>query len=140
MSKFINEAAEKWLQELERTSVKQGKHYLCKDESYCCLGIACEVSAMTFEISTGVKFYSSPFSAKAEARLLPDTLIELLGLHGKCGQTKSNEALAVVEGINYTSVTELNDSGYFTFAEIAGIIRENARALFKPVDEKRVSC
>lgn len=33
-----------WVNELETTDRAQGTHYLRRDDSYCCLGIACEVA------------------------------------------------------------------------------------------------
>ena len=114
----MNENAKRWVEALRSGKFEQGQHALRKEDSFCCLGVACEIS--------GIGTWSGDLysvGGRSEANYLPKAVQSWLGLASRTG-----------EGVNcdgYITLTELNDNAGKSFAEIANIIEANAERLFK---------
>lgn len=129
MKEFVfTSVQEEWLTELETTNKKQGKQYLKIEVDsvyqYCCLGIACEMFDSKSLIRRTKK--SSYFSIHGFNSSLPLHIKEKLNFRTTLGETHPS---------NLKDVYKLNDSGEYTFKQIAKIIRENPEDYFNNNDK-----
>jgi hypothetical protein len=104
------EVKAKWIQALRSGKYKQGQAYLRKDDSYCCLGVLCDLneSRQWTPINHPVKKIYSPF---------PDEDHEVL--------PKNISEWANLTGFDQEELIELNDTDNYTFEQIADYIEEN---------------
>ena len=114
---------EEWLQALESGAYKQTKDHLKKDNGFCCLGIACEVSKKELnlkieedDVKLGIIYYSGRSST------LPVRVIKYFGFRDDIGKFDS-----MIDG--YSSLAEMNDEG-LSFKEIAKHVRGNVDKVF----------
>jgi len=94
------EIADEWVKELRSGKFKQGRGKLKRDDSYCCLGVLCEISKQEYKNDHGFLSYEIQTWA---------------GMHTNTGYLKGLD----------TSLIRLNDGMVFTFDKIADIIEEN---------------
>lgn len=111
------ENIEKWCVELETTDKQQGIGDLCRDNKFCCLGIACELFGA---VKTPGIYSDELVCYEKEIKLLPERIRNILGIDR--GGTLCTEV--IVGSRHIGTLYQLNDSGLFTFPEIARIIRE----------------
>jgi hypothetical protein len=115
-----------WLAALESGRYRQGKNrlHLLEDDSYCCLGVACDLFAKRF----GVERH--PFEDYERfdgiAGVLPVVLCDAIGLSSISGRVAIGDCLS-----------ERNDSGE-TFPQIAAFIRSMPPGLFTPEAEEQL--
>lgn len=121
---MLNPNAQKWVEALRSGKYEQGKNALCRDDKYCCLGVACEVA-----LQNGVVITKSTRNITAHNQTFVETLFNSswaylppevqnwLGL-------KNDRA-----SFNLTGLATMNDAGY-SFEEIADKIEEKASELF----------
>lgn len=116
----MNDNAKAWVAALRSGKYQQGRDYLCKDNRYCCLGVACEVLGIGKIIDgMGVATYLGDEPNDKDSGWLPRNAKEALGLRTYNGTL----------GDGATSLTLLNDNGA-TFNEIADIIESEPEGLF----------
>lgn len=117
---------------------KQATLKLRRDEGYCCLGVACDVSKLGkwekgeywhYVINDGVEVLES------EMNLLPKTVAESLDI--KEGGLFRYYYPNGREFMQW-SLTELNDSYQFTFSQIADILESECLVFLKPGDDDTV--
>jgi len=118
MNQPLTDAQETWIQALESGEYNQGTGALHKQDSFCCLGVACdlykkELSVEHREGFTTVMYDGSLVSA-------PHHVVKQLKLHSKWGTSKNK-----VEG----TLSTLNDDGS-SFAEIAAMLRADPEDYF----------
>lgn len=114
------EARRFWVEALESGEYQQGKHMLCVDDTYCPLGLACEVyqkyegGLSVLKLSTGLTTYNG------YSITLPDLVQLWLGMSDSMGSY-------------YDPMSNLMDDNDFgkSFQEIAQIIRSKPEGLFK---------
>ena len=146
MTTYINEFAEKWLQELETTDRKQGKGYLCSDKGFCCLGVAYDMEDVDYKIEnktspmSGTRRYKDPTNKTMEeaTMVLGNRMQKELGLKYPEGSVDDEDLTIPKDLISreyHESIATANDSGDYNFKEMAAIIRHNAHLLFVPVEE-----
>lgn len=117
--------------ELKTTNLPQAKSMLQSCEGYCCLGIFCLVAERH-----GIKVHKD-----ADGRLIGNTLhsqpevLKWTGLDSFQGIFKAEKGKPM--GLKESeldddtlALAELNDSGRYTFKELAEIIELNANKLF----------
>lgn len=120
----LNPNAKLWVEALESGKYKQGRHYLHRDDFYCCLGVACELAikaGIKLDVvtkSNGVYCYNS-----GEASL-PFAVRDWLGLKSIYGQFSDPD-----KKFQIPYLTKLNDCG-MPFNEIAQVIRAKPQDLF----------
>lgn len=105
---------------------KQGKHYLSRNGKNCCLGVLCELAPknLNLEIDILKTDYTSEKNVKyfdGNKQYLPDKVVEWAGMSSDDGFFDS-ELLG-------TTLAEMNDSGKWSFTEIADFIEENYKQL-----------
>ncbi len=135
MSYKFTKLQEKWLKALESGKYKATKNYLCTriDDGvgYCCLGVACEVAGIPKLALTSrgdiIKF-------DEEVSRLPDYLAAKLKMYSN-GRL---HVIASIDGVNYTSLTEMNDNGFLTHPQIAAYIRANPENVFENENKTEV--
>jgi hypothetical protein len=123
----FNNFQKRWLAALRSGRYEQGKGFLQKGNQYCCLGVACDIFADRFDIS---KIKDGDITLYNHSRQrLPPQLIAALGLR---------DAIGMFSGpIQYgdcvlQALAGMNDSGKFTFAEIADFIEQHPTTVFNP--------
>lgn len=131
-----------WLKDLETTKTRQMKSRLTRVDpqsgrpiGHCCLGRACIVFRIPFNKSA-VDIDHKPCRAyqhqiDGEGRppataFLPQSLVKLLKLRDSDGDCEPSS-----DNAGYRSLASMNDSGAFTFKQIAKFIRKHPRAVFK---------
>ena len=138
----MNKIQEKWLTALESGKHKQGNGHLCKNNKYCCLGVACEVLGLKKEYNEGIIIY---FSREIKEDLqdsnftyLPDGIAKEIGLINSSGTMESSQYSDLFYEALYeegykedqkNSLVKYNDSGA-TFEQIAYAIRKVPQAVF----------
>lgn len=104
-----------WIAALRSGDYKQAKGALRRGDSFCCLGVACEVAArhgVTERVKNG---YKDPQGYYPAATSLPVAVRDWLGLKGTSG--------GLVESLGGgRSLDALNDSGRWTFEQLADLI------------------
>lgn len=114
----MNDNAKAWVAALRSGEYSQGKHALRTDEGFCCLGVACDISGLG-EWNERLGFeWEQDGEGYEEQSLLPNHVMEWLGLTSHDGTIN-----------DMTTLASKNDKGW-TFAEIADVIEENAGELF----------
>ena len=127
---MLNENAKKWVAALRSGEFKQGVRQLRgKDDSYCCLGVACELAAREgvippaeFIEAKQIYFYD------ACGYFLPVDVIKWLGLETRDGRFAVRNSDDSYEYPNFLSIK--NDNR-IPFAEIADIIESEPKGLFR---------
>lgn len=109
---MLTEPQKKWIEALRSGKYKQGKGFLKYKNTYCCLGVACEIfkdELALEEIGVSVKSFDKNSST------CPEKVIKHLDLYSKTG-CKNNFL---------TTLTTLNDNG-MSFQEIANELETGA--------------
>lgn len=124
------EQFDEWLDALRSGDFKQGYQCLKRmdggEQSHCCLGVLCEV--MEYEQIVGTNYVTYLYDGKEASETLPignGTDFSTVGFLPKCYNWSSEQQQKfdkVSKSGSSVSLTELNDSGEFTFKEIAEII------------------
>ena len=128
-----------WIRALRSKLYKQGESYLRqdtadkKDQEYCCLGVACNISGLgkwnRFTVTEGLYEYTVEGKegveeiTQAASSTLPQAVADWLGLAASRGDM-------VLNGVS-TSLSILNDTDKLEFPEIAGIIEKEPGGLIK---------
>lgn len=127
------EARAAWVEALRSGVYKQGKNYLHEGDTYCCLGVACDLYRR-YESGPGWRDEDTDedgFPANSymgEAGVLPATVRDWLGLGDECG-------CHVVSKVQGRSLSGLNDQGN-TFEEIADVIEAAPDGLFTTKEDQ----
>lgn len=114
MSK-LNPNAQKWVDALRSGKYRQARNFLRSDDSFCCLGVACEIS--------GLGAWSEDAYLINEwggNKLLPGQVQKWLGLKDSVG--------CIVDNGEDTHLAWMNDHGS-TFEQIADLIEAHAEEL-----------
>jgi hypothetical protein len=111
------EIKERWIEALESGRYEQGAGYLHEGESFCCLGVLCDIVkeeiGLKIRVETqenGVELYYYD----GEEAGLPESVIEYTGV----------DAIGKIPRATFGSLATMNDSGS-SFTEIARVIRQN---------------
>lgn len=109
--------AVKWVKALRSGKYKKGRFQLRRnDNSYCCLGVLCEVlkiPAVKDELS---------YTYLDNNAILPDVAVELAGMRSNCGELKTRYRDA-------KDLATLNDRNTRSFRMIANCIEKNWKDL-----------
>ena len=109
------EIADKWVEALRSGKYKQTSGFLCRvfpdgKESYCCLGVLCDILGTPNEITklANAKAYDGKYN------YLPESVVE------KCDLKTSRGVIAHMS----SNLSQINDRGE-SFTTIADIIEKN---------------
>ena len=115
----MNKNAKKWLKSLRSGEYDQGKGRLRTEDSFCCLGVACDISGLgRWE---GDIFYTE--GDYFHIVYLPEAVMSWLGITTRSGKF-FNEDKDII-----WSLSDTNDEGK-SFAEIADLIEKHQDDLF----------
>jgi hypothetical protein len=117
--KKLTKSQQKWVDALRSGNYKQGWNYLRQGDRYCCLGVGCEVLELKRGEVKGGACYAYG-ADRGDVSLSPIELREELKIDG----SGSFKTAVIKKGIEHLTLTALNDSGNFTFLQIADIIEE----------------
>jgi len=121
-----------WCEALESGEYKQAKNTLCKivndKASFCCLGVGCKIASIDIPMAEKINVSINS--------LPPIEFVKWLGIIPEQKEIKWEglEALSCVDNVyriyvNGQALHRLNDSGGYTFEEIAKFIRESLNIL-----------
>lgn len=141
---FTSEQLE-WLDALESGKYEQGKTFLNKNNKFCCLGVACDLFAeklgLVIENDDGIIGYANKVEDQSQrwesdytSTTLPKPIMELLKIRDNCGEFINKTVIASKNDygtMSYGSLAGMNDSGNFSFKDIAEYIRNNPENVFK---------
>ena len=119
----MNENVQAWVEALRSGDYAQGTGYLRRrDDTYCCLGVACELAVNAGVIPAPTLGNATYFYGKSgDYAGLPDEVREWLGIEGALGQYTENGCGTLAHD---------NDNGV-TFEDIAAFIENNFERLVK---------
>lgn len=123
----MNDNAKKWIEALRSGLYPQTTNYLHTDDGYCCLGVACELYEKevgglnphpvseddAFDQELDFHFRYDAIVYDGQTIVLPDKVVEWLGLLNSSGSNKSSSFCLTAE----------NDDGT-PFEKIADLIEE----------------
>lgn len=111
------EIKEKWVDALRSGNYKQGKSKLRNaDNTFCCLGVLCDV----VNPKPWQQYSDNSWSYQSNVEILPSDLYLAAGI--TC--TGDLKKLVHVGSTTYLTLAQMNDSGNFSFQQIADIIEE----------------
>lgn len=121
----LEEHRKAWIAALRSGNYKQGTQYLRRvDDTYCCLGVACEISGLVTPIrdahicyTYGQDFYNVS---------LPPSVRNYYGFRSGGGEPSGNKSLK--------QLWELNDLNNFSFEQIANHVEANWHEYFTNKD------
>ena len=121
---MLTDFQKKWVAALRSGTYSQGTGFLCRNDAYCCLGVACEVAAIPSRKydPTCVGSYKTFEGMRVGIEL--ESYQEMLGIKDALGSFIVNEVAAKITGAQIGKTTHLaflNDHGC-TFDQIADII------------------
>lgn len=120
-----------WLEALESGKYEQGRHLLKKGQSYCCLGVLCELDGLKYNDGDGFFEYNGANSNQ----FLPGDYASSIGLRSHMGEFASMVEYRDAEGLHccVKALTEANDSAGWSFKDIAAYIRHDPHNVFTKV-------
>ncbi len=128
----FTELQEKCIRDLETTDAPQAHGFLeamAPPIGFCCLGRFCVVAGAARRLPVGAIAATFSFGEDSSATLLPASLATLLRMHGG-GEFRQH---AELQGKGtFASLVNMNDSGLFTFKDIAAYIRHDPWNVFFP--------
>lgn len=108
-TKFDKELRTKWVEALRSGKYLQNKGALRKDNSFCCLGVACDVAKLFWTLRLNTGFYSvldkRDTDSFSNEMSLPETLRKQLGL-----SSAQQSALAHLNDFENSSFEEIADA------------------------------
>lgn len=117
---MIKERAMELVAALRSGKYKQATNALRKGDSYCCLGVACEISGIgpwKFPTENDDDFYY-----QGERGVLPESVRVHFGMFSTQGMPNPSAPTEIFN--NTKALTTMNDSG-LSFAQIADHIEKN---------------
>lgn len=117
--------ADKWIKALKSGKYKQGVYALKSEDNYCCLGVLCDI-AIKEDPSLG-RWQSGAFFTKDNAFIggLPPAVMRWSGVKNDGGVIPKK----VSTHFNLETLAGLNDSGKYSFKDIAKVIKRYWRYL-----------
>ncbi len=119
---MLNENAKKWVAALRSGEYEQGHNALRTENTYCCLGVACDLWAKENNIEwikTSVAPHGFAIINEHQFGVLPNEVKDWLGLVNIEGRNRNNNPLWVQ-----------NDSDNQSFEQIADFIESEPEGLF----------
>lgn len=102
-----------WLQALRSGTFPQGKHYLDKSDSYCCLGVLCTIAesknvVVREHYGDDEAFYRNPVNhSDQSSQILPGVVMHWAGLGNEFAEVTISEEDFYSLGLSYTSLSEV---------------------------------
>lgn len=127
MKDVVRERRERWIAALRSGDYERGHGALKRDGKYCCLGVACEVYRQMTGKGSWEQKSEEDTVFKAEDDLeaksfLPIEVSQFFGINSR----GAHFHFTVSKGERqFGCLTSMNDSGLFTFADIADFIESN---------------
>lgn len=124
----------KWIKALRSGKYKQTEGSLGEEtedngNSYCCLGVACEIAGYK-PLKIENRFYYDKTTRDDEESLLPQKAVKKYGFYNNEGGIKEEYLSISIDSVGTLSLAGLNDGGW-TFDEIADLVERNPRAVFQ---------
>lgn len=124
---MINKNAQAWIEALRSGNYKQCDGALKKGDSYCCLGVACDLYIAEHEEAKWLLAGAKVSSLPASGQVLPHEVRDWMGLRYCDGGFVESRTSMNVRLTSTLAVT--NDRGA-TFTEIADLIESEPESLF----------
>jgi len=108
--------ADRWVKALRSGKYKQGTKYLNRLNTFCCLGVLCDLATKSKSSKVKCNLYNSTLFYDSEPSYLPKTVQDWSGVNSMDGSFIIKDKLI--------SLTKLNDNGK-SFNKIADIIEKH---------------
>lgn len=125
--KQLTDPQKLWIAALRSGEYKQGREMLSDGDSYCCLGVLCEIAIQHGVGIEKVARLGERVRYNGELSVAPKEAVKWVGLHAKNGKVNSKLTDSRLHGGGELSAA--NDRGA-TFAEIADFIEAHPEAVF----------
>jgi len=115
------EVKDLWVEALKSGEYIQGHQYLNIDNSFCCLGVLCEVaikSGLALEKTFGGGYY---VYGEDSYNMLPQKVMEWAGMRSRAGEFSSSSLYRHPKN----SLWALNDVQRYSFEQLAAVIEES---------------
>ncbi|MBL4656294.1 MAG: hypothetical protein JKY33_10780 [Bacteroidia bacterium] len=126
----MNVCAELWIRDLETTNAPQSRGSLHNCDGFCCLGRA--FVANKIEPDDFVAFTHKDHYYQNQNLYLSERMMDMLGVKQGIGCDFSipMNIRPVIDGERYRCLSSINDSGKWTFKQIAYFLRKHADRFF----------
>ena len=149
---MLNQAAKRWIQTLQSNKYEQSTKALRRNNTYCCLGVACDLhdpfgwkhyEGQMYEYKTQLDSLNprSTLTLEVQNNLnlrtpmgefeITDTWLNHMELNYPKLFTPTHIHWLKHRSYNITNLAKLNDSGKFTFHHIAAIVESEPPGLFR---------
>jgi hypothetical protein len=115
-------------------ALRSGKYKQCKSAlhtttGFCCLGVACDISGVTWRVDPELSYRYCAYETNEtnesfEVAVLPDKIQELFGFKDNVGYIDDETLYIDEDGRNYDCLAEMNDAG-IPFSVIADVIEKH---------------
>ena len=119
---MLNENAREWIKALRSEKYNKGNGSLRVGDSFCVLGIACDIYAKSHKI-IWILDRKNIYSIINHSFTLPDEISKWLGLKTSCASYHRTE--------NSVSTLSLNNDNGMSFKKLADLIESEPKGLFK---------
>ena len=122
MKQKLGPRQKKWLAELRSGKYKQNVGGLCRNGKFCCLGVICDLySKQAGAVITSITGYDTIISYDGLSAVLSERIKKYIGLRHLNGAAKEFAS---------DSLAAFNDSGAYSFKDIAKIVEEDPGLYF----------
>lgn len=125
----------KWVEALKSDKYNQTKGCLKNNEGYCCLGVYADLCGVSWhrEPNDELYYFHNPDNDYRSSHIddfLNSSMTKQLGLLDSEGSMAHGKSIETDDNVYY-SLAELNDSGKFSFTDIAKLIEDNPEYFFE---------
>lgn len=125
LPKLRKDVKAKWLAALRSGEYKQGRHYLARNDQYCCLGVLCEVAIKDgLDLKKTQHYGVKSYGVTRNDMGLPREVVEYAFWKKRRPSLSSGDAMVNTEDGRQRWLSTLNDNGV-SFAEIADAIERD---------------
>ncbi len=113
------EIANAWIAALRSGEYRQGKGVLRRNNSFCCLGVLCELARKENIVKGSISIGSDLYRYNDQVYLIPEKVRKWADLRDDTGE----------RGKRKVSLATLNDSSKYSFKRIADVIEKEWETL-----------
>lgn len=119
----------RWIQALRSGNYAQGKYNLRRQDSYCCLGVLCdivkdEVNYNWLPVDDSLGTFYKIYKIDQADEILPESVAIYAGLNDCSPQVGVICTCEDEERVEYLQIANLNDSGDYSFEQLADLIEK----------------
>lgn len=116
----------RWIQALRSGNYAQGKYNLRRQDSYCCLGVLCDIvkDEVNYNWLPVVDSLGTFYTIDRADEILPESVAIYAGLNDCSPQVEVMCTCEDEERFEFLQIANLNDSGDYSFEQLADLIEK----------------